>query len=160
MSHSPLLKSIMRKRFEGTLSYVVYVNTKNELGLHVRTAVACTHDYEEALEQQVRYTINEMYGKYITNWNTLNKLSKKTIPWSRKADILRYELSSGLPGDKPFEVVIKARKFKIMSLAMMSAASRNKPECRSIRDYATFYYRCKHQLGFHKGDRGPLIDFL
>lgn len=160
MSYSPLFKSLMRKRYEGTLSYTVYVNTMDQMGLHVRKNVACTCDYEDALEQQVKYTINEMYGKYICNENTLIKLRKRSITWSRKMEILRIDLNNGLEDLKLFKVGIKARKTSFINRVREYATNRNKIECRSINDYTIFYYRCKHQLGFLSSDNGPLIYFL
>lgn len=160
MSHSPLFKSLMRKRYEGALSYTVYVNTIDEMGLHISRNVACTYKYEDALEQQVRYTINEMYGKYICNESTLKKLSKRTIPWSRKMESLRIDLNNGLEGLKPFEVGIKVIKSRFINRLIEFTNNRKKAECRSIEDYKIFYYRCKIQLGFLNIDSGPLINFL
>lgn len=164
MSHSPLFKKMMRKKYEQDMVFYVY---KNEFrrGLHQTVPLAVCDDSTEALEVAINMYFTELYGVYILNGDVLNILRKRDNTHEgllKKYKVLTSESEYlfNKDGHRHF-FEIKYRGIDKGSFAVDSLKRRTRHvKAKSIKEYIQFYKKIKLELKLEKSDSGSLVSFI
>lgn len=152
MSHSPLFKKIIYKKFPKQTEFAITVETKYN-GIIIKKFLACNQDKNLAYKRALKESVHLLFKQYIISERTLNVLNSKADP-EIKFNALTNEYLTLFNEDKHTKIVVKKRPVSGRVNHIV------KTKRYSLKEYNYFYNYMKSKCKFNSNDNGPVNVFV